>query len=151
MYHYISFIGSGNLAWHLAPALDNAGYPVKEVWSRNTKHAKALMGRLYQAEVRESLDFTSSNSSVFIVAVSDDAIESIAQEIVLPDHAILAHTSGAQPLNVLNFAATDNLGVFYPLQTFSKAKKVDFTEVPMFVEYETDIVKQTVSQNRISR
>ncbi len=36
----VSFVGSGNLAWHLAPALDNAGYVVREVYSRNPKNAK---------------------------------------------------------------------------------------------------------------
>lgn len=130
----ISFIGAGNLAWHLAPALDNAGHIVKEVYSRNPSHAEALTERLYQAEVKASLDFSTSSSSVFIVAVSDDAIEEIATEIILPDEAFLVHTSGSQPLNVLQFAAIDNIGSFYPLQTFSKSKRVDFKSVPIFIE-----------------
>src|SRR5688572_7979123 len=121
----VTFIGSGNVAWHLAPALDNAGYSVREVYSRNHKHAEALVGRLYQGDVKANLDFSTSNSSLFIIAVSDDAIQEIVQEIILPDDAILVHTSGSQPLSVLGYAATLNTGVFYPLQTFSKAKKID--------------------------
>lgn len=58
----VSIIGSGNLAWHLAPALDNAGYVVKEVYSRNARHAEKLTSRLYQAEVKTSLDFSDSAS-----------------------------------------------------------------------------------------
>jgi len=131
---FVSFIGSGNLAWHLAPALDNAGFVVKEVHSRNPKHAAALTGRLYQAEVKATLDFSTSPSDIFIVSTSDDAIESIAQEIILPDDAFLIHTSGSQPLSILQFAATSNTGVFYPLQTFSKTKKVDFKDTPIFCE-----------------
>lgn len=133
----ISIIGSGNLAWHLAPALDNMGYSVKEVYSRNPRSAKELTSRLYQGEVKTSLDFSSSSSSIFIIAVSDDAIESIAQEIVLPDNAILVHTSGSRPLSVLGYAATPHVGVFYPLQTFSRSQKVNFSNVPIFVESET--------------
>jgi predicted short-subunit dehydrogenase-like oxidoreductase (DUF2520 family) len=133
----ISFIGSGNLAWHLAPALDNVGYTVKEVYSPNPKHAGALVGRLYQAEVKATLDFSTSASEVFIISVSDDAIRDVVGEIILPEDAILVHTSGSQPLSVLGYAATPNTGVFYPLQTFSKAKKIDFKEVPVFVESET--------------
>ncbi|HCW07972.1 MAG TPA: DUF2520 domain-containing protein [Cytophagales bacterium] len=139
----ISFIGSGNLAWHLAPALDNAGYVVKEVYSQNARHAAALTERLYQAEVKASLDFSTSDSSVFMVAVNDDSIVSIAQEIILPDDAVLAHTSGSIPLSDLQFAATANIGVFYPLQTFTKNKKVDFQQTPIFIESaneETNIV-----------
>jgi len=134
----ISFIGSGNLAWHLAPALDNAGYTVREVYSKTPKHAAALVERLYQATSLTSTDFSLSPSRIFIIAVTDDAIENIAKEIVLPENAILVHTSGSQPLSVLGYAATPNIGVFYPLQTFSKAKKVDFKDIPIFIESENE-------------
>jgi predicted short-subunit dehydrogenase-like oxidoreductase (DUF2520 family) len=130
----ISFIGSGNLAWHLAPALDNAGFVVKEVYSRNARHAGSLTQRLYQAEIKATLDFSTSPSSIFIVAVNDESINEIAREIILPDEAILAHTSGAVPLTDLQFAATANTGVFYPLQTFTREKKVDFKHTPIFIE-----------------
>ncbi len=131
---FISFIGSGNLAWHLAPAFDNAGFVVKEVHSLNPNHASELTDRLYQAEVKATLDFSTSDSSIFIIATRDDAIESIAQEIILPEDAFLVHTSGSQPLTILQFAATSNTGVFYPLQTFTKTKKVDFKDTPIFIE-----------------
>jgi predicted short-subunit dehydrogenase-like oxidoreductase (DUF2520 family) len=134
----VTFIGSGNLAWHLAPALDNAGYTVKEVYSRNPKHAASLVGRLYQAEIKATLDFSTSSSDVFIIAVNDDAIQNIVREIILPEEAILVHTSGSQPLSILGYAATPNLGVFYPLQTFSKSKKVNFQDIPVFVECEME-------------
>lgn len=130
----VSIIGSGNLAWHLAPALDNVGFVVKEVYSRNPQHAEQLTSRLYQAEVKATLDFSTSDSSLFIIAASDDSIKSIAQEIILPDEAILVHTSGSQPLSELEFSATANVGVFYPLQTFTKQKKVDFKNIPVFIE-----------------
>lgn len=132
----VSIIGSGNLAWHLAPALDNTDYPVKEVYSRNRKNAKALVERLYHGEVKDSLDFSLSPSSVFIMAVSDDVIPDVASQLVLPEDAILVHTSGAQPLDILVSAATDRIGVLYPLQTFTKNKKVDFAEIPFFIESE---------------
>ena len=130
----VSFIGSGNVAWHLAPALDNAGFTVREVYSRNSKNAKALVGKLYQAEVKDSLDFSNSASMVFFICVSDDVIQEIVQEIVLPEDAVLVHTSGSQPLTVLAYAAISRIGVFYPLQTFTKQKKIDFSEVPIFIE-----------------
>jgi predicted short-subunit dehydrogenase-like oxidoreductase (DUF2520 family) len=145
----VTFIGSGNLAWHLAPALDNVDFPVREVYSRNAKHATALAERLYQAEVRKTLDFSNSHSRIFILCVSDDSIEEIAQEIVLPENAVLAHTSGSQPLSVLGYAATPNIGVVYPLQTFTKGKKVDFKEIPFFIEAEnkdTDFVLTSMAK-----
>ena len=132
----VSFIGSGNLAWHLAPALDNTDYAVREVYSLNPQNAKALVGRLYHARVQATLDFSSSPSKIFIIAVSDDVIGDLVQEIILPDEAILLHTSGSQPLNVLGYAASSGIGVFYPLQTFTKNRKVDFNDIPLFIESE---------------
>jgi predicted short-subunit dehydrogenase-like oxidoreductase (DUF2520 family) len=132
----VSFIGSGNLASHLAAALDNTEYAVKEVFSLHSKHAEALVGKLYHAHVKATLDFSSSPSRIFVIAVSDDVIPDIAQELILPENAILLHTSGSQPLNVLAYAATTRIGVFYPLQTFTKDKKIDFNEIPVFIESE---------------
>jgi predicted short-subunit dehydrogenase-like oxidoreductase (DUF2520 family) len=143
---FVSFIGSGNVAWHLAPALDNAGFVVKEVYSRNPQNAAMLTERLYQAEVKASLDFSTSPSSVFILAVSDDAIRTIAQEIIIPEDAILVHTSGSQPIAELQFAATPNLAVLYPLQTFTKNQKIDFKNVPLFIETHTHEAEKTLMQ-----
>ena len=133
----VSIIGSGNLAWHLAPALDNAGSVVREVYSRNPRHAEALTERLYQADVKASLDFSTSKSRLFIIATPDDAIRQVAMNIVLPDEATLVHCSGSQPLDILQFSAAPHTGVFYPLQSFSKSKRVDFRTIPVFIESST--------------
>lgn len=134
----VSIIGAGNLAWHLSPALDNAGHVVREVFSRNPRHAEALTERLYQADVKASLDFSTSKSRLFVIATSDDAIEQVAMNIVLPEDAILIHCSGGQPLSVLQYAAATHTGVLYPLQTFSKTKRIDFRTIPLFVESSTE-------------
>lgn len=149
----VSFIGSGNLAWHLAPALDNIGFAVREVYSLNPIHAAALVEKLYEAEVKASLDFSTSDSAIFIIAVSDDAIQDVVKEIILPDDAVLVHTSGSKPLSVLSYAGTPNIGVLYPLQTFSKSKKVDFKEVPIFIESENSACEKllTTMANAISQ
>ena len=132
----ISFIGSGNVAWHMAPELENAGYVVMEVYSRNIKNAGKLIDRLYQAAPKTDLDFSESTSQVFIIAVSDDSIEEIAKEVIVPADAVVVHTSGSKPIEVLGFAPTPNIGVFYPLQTFSKHKKIDFNDIPICIEAE---------------
>lgn len=139
-----SFIGSGNLAWHLAPALDNAGYPVREVYSQNPKHAAALVARLYEAHVNISLDFSASASTLFILAVRDDALQEVAQKLILPDDAIVVHTSGSQPLSILDDSGSQHMGVFYPLQTFSKTKKIDFKSTPIFIESENTTVEKAL-------
>ena len=138
MSYRISLIGSGNVAWHLAPALENAGYGVFEVFGRTPKKVKALVSRLYEAEVKTNLDFSTSKSMVFIIASSDTAVQEIAQEIILPNEdSILIHTSGSLSAGVLSYAATEHIGILYPLQSFSKEKEINFSEVPICVEGES--------------
>jgi predicted short-subunit dehydrogenase-like oxidoreductase (DUF2520 family) len=138
----ISFIGAGNVAWHLAPALDNAGYTVREVYSRHPKNAQILTGRLYEAVVKDTLDFSDSPSRIFIISVADDAVEEVLGDLVLPDGALLVHTSGSLPMGMLELAAAEGMGVFYPLQTFTKGKAVDLTTVPICVEASDDATAQ---------
>lgn len=140
----ISFIGAGNVAWHLAPALDNVGFAVREVYSRKIAHAEALVKKLYHGLYQSHLDFSQSRSEIFIIAVSDDSIEEVVKEIVIPEDAILVHTSGSQPLGLLQYAATSNTGVFYPLQTFSKDRKIDLLQVPFFIEASNKATGQTL-------
>lgn len=133
-YFKVSIIGSGNVAGHLANALENAGHFVNEVYSRTRSHGEALVSKLYDTSYKEDLDFSESTSDIFIIAVSDSAIKEVAEAIIVPENAILVHTSGTRSLEDLNQYYTENTGVFYPLQTFSKIKKVDFGEIPICVE-----------------
>lgn len=132
----VSFIGAGNLAWHLAPVLDNTDFAVREVYSRNSKNAVAIVEKLYQARVKNDLDFSSSTSKIFILAVTDDAIAEILPELQLPANAFLIHTSGSRSLSALGYAPTPNVGVLYPLQTFTKGRKIDFKDIPILIESE---------------
>lgn len=134
--YHISFIGAGNVAWHLAPALENMGHFVNEVYTPDGKSAKKLVGNLYNAKIKQSLDFSDSVSQIFILAVPDDAIQSIAQEIKLPEQSLLVHTSGSKGLDVMEYSSAAATGVFYPLQTFSKSKKLNFEEIPFLLESE---------------
>ena len=135
-YFNIAIVGSGNLAWHLAPELENAGHRIVEIYSPTKKNAKALQKRLYNAELNLSLDFSESIANVIIISVSDDAIEEVAREIAVPEDAIVVHTSGSQPLSRLGYVATEFKGVFYPLQTFTKSKRITFDDVPILIEAE---------------
>ena len=137
----ISFIGAGNLAWHLAPALENAGHHINEVYSHQLKHARQLVSNLYDARTHSELNFADSPSQLFILATPDDALESVCSQLVLPDKAIVVHTSGARPLSSLeNLMAIYSdvpvqTGVFYPLQTFTKGQAfMLFDQIPLCIE-----------------
>ncbi len=133
-YSKLAIIGAGNLAGHLAPALEHAGLMVAGIYSRHLTHAQRLADRLYGTPAQDHLNFSDSEAQLFIIAVADDAIEAVAQELQLPPGATLVHTSGSQPLSTLRRAATDRTGVFYPVQTFSPSRRVLLRDVPICLE-----------------
>ncbi|GAB3692860.1 DUF2520 domain-containing protein [Spirosoma flavus] len=137
----ISFIGAGNLAWHLAPALENAGHHINEIYSRQLTHARQLVSNLYDANPHSELNFADSPSQLFILAVPDDALEEVCSRLVLPENAILLHTSGGRALASLEqwMAIYSDVpvqtGVFYALQTFTRGQApMPFEDVPLCLE-----------------
>jgi len=137
----ITLIGSGNVATHLGAAFKNAGHRIMQVYSRNTQNA-ALLAYHIGAEAIDSLDNINPETDIFIIAVSDDIIATIAEQLA-QYNKLIVHTSGATDLfNLLAF--TDNAGVFYPLQTFSKTKEVDFWSVPLCIEGANAVITQTL-------
>src|SRR5690554_1856518 len=138
----IAIIGTGNVAWHLAPALENAGHTITEVYSRDIHRASKVTGRLYATDPKDDLDFSGSEAEIYIIAVSDHAIPAIADSIILPEGSILVHTSGSMPLQALAYSSATYTGIFYPLQSFSKSREIDFEEVPLLLESDDQAILQ---------
>jgi predicted short-subunit dehydrogenase-like oxidoreductase (DUF2520 family) len=134
MHFRIAIIGTGNVAWHLAPALEDAGHTITEIYGRDLEKAEWICGRVYEAEATDDLDFSESSAEIFILAVSDAAISEVADQVILPEGSILVHTSGSVPLDILGYSSASSIGIMYPLQTFSVGKEVDFKEVPFLLE-----------------
>jgi predicted short-subunit dehydrogenase-like oxidoreductase (DUF2520 family) len=142
----VDIIGTGSLATNLAPALEQNGFIVNNIYGRSLKSAKVLADSLYQATSVDHLDFSKSKSTIFLLAIADEAIEEISRELVLPDGAIVAHTSGTKNMSVLGYTASPNIGVFYPLQTFSMKKRVDFIEIPILIEGDNRYTEKALSK-----
>jgi predicted short-subunit dehydrogenase-like oxidoreductase (DUF2520 family) len=146
----ISFIGAGNVSWHLAQALENAGHGIEEVYSRNIKNSEELTQYLYNAKVQKDLNFADSQAQVFFLCVTDDSMLEVAKQLVLPENSMLIHTSGSKSLGELdellrlNSDVTIKTGVFYPLQTFTKNFKVNFAEIPICIESEEEDVEKVL-------
>jgi predicted short-subunit dehydrogenase-like oxidoreductase (DUF2520 family) len=138
----VSIIGSGNVATHLARALKRAGVKLVHVWSQHLENAQALAHELNAAATTNILDL-SEQSDVIFIAVKDDAISDIAFQ--LKDYqGIVAHTAGSVALSTI--AAVSHPGVFYPLQTFSKHKDLDFSTVPLCLEAANASTLETLKQ-----
>lgn len=130
----IVLLGAGNVAWHLAPALQAVGHNINCVYSRTLSHAEALVSTLQNARATTSLNFSELSADLFLLAVKDTALPELLAQAVFPDNSLVAHTSGTLLLSVFDAVSNIRGAVFYPLQTFSKQIPVNFKEVPFCLE-----------------
>ena len=128
----ISFIGAGRVAYHLAKALGSQ-HQIVQICSRTYENAEWISLQV-QAQAIYNFENINADIDLMIIAVSDQSIKSVIEQIspFLKDVCIV-HTSGSTHLNVL--AKThDKCGVFYPLQTFSLEREIDWKNTPLFIE-----------------
>ena len=77
-------------------------------------------------------------ADAFIVAVKDAALPSVAKQLAKGrEQQVFFHTAGSMPLSVFE-GLSMHYGVFYPMQTFSKERQVDFLPIPVFLEASDD-------------
>ncbi len=161
----ISIIGYGNVAYRLSMALKAKGVEIPYIIGRDIAEAKQLAHILNKPEnnpkvVAEETCFSNQyskalESDIVVLAVSDKAIESVADELSAltkgrESKATVLHCSGASHISLLN--GFDNYGVLYPLMTLSKTKPVDFGMIPFFLEYSNERVqKQLIEITSILR
>ena len=111
----IVIIGQGNVATNLDYAFRKKGIACQMVSSR------------------EGLDQL-PQANVYIYAVRDEALPSVVKQVVGVGKSLHLHTSGTMPITVFG-DDKPHAGIFYPFQTFSKARLIeDFSTVPVFFE-----------------
>lgn len=129
----IAFIGAGRLATNLGRALLKAGHDTVQVYSRTMESAQA-MADIAGGSPTNDIKKLTYDADVYIFAVKDSALaELIPQVCKGREQKVFLHTAGSIPLDVFKGMAL-HYGVLYPMQTFSKERKVNFREIPCFVE-----------------
>jgi len=136
----VSIIGSGNVAQHLIQAFQlNSQIELVQVVARDIKKVAHLLD-----SNRITSDYTQlQEADLYIIAVSDDAIAEVSSALPFKNR-LVAHTSGTVALDSLN--SNNRRAVFYPLQTFSKDKPIDFKSVPICLEAENEKDVQILKQ-----
>jgi predicted short-subunit dehydrogenase-like oxidoreductase (DUF2520 family) len=122
----VSVLGYGNVAWHLVKAFEaSSSIKLIQVYSRNTIDDKDF----------KAPNITDLNqllpAQIYIIAIPDDAISSFSKQLEFKE-ALVVHTSGSISIEALK--CKSHKGVFYPLQSFSKNKSINFKEIPITLE-----------------
>lgn len=123
-------IGSGNVAQHLILAFSKAkNINLVQVFARD----KNSLTHLLDANKIISNFKDIKEAAIYIIAVSDTAVAEVSCEIPFSNKIVL-HTSGSVAIEDLD--SRNCRGSFYPVQTFTKSKKIDFTTIPICIEIE---------------
>ncbi|WP_027075873.1 Rossmann-like and DUF2520 domain-containing protein [Maribacter antarcticus] len=123
----ITILGTGNVAQNLFEAFLLAdGVEVLQVVGRAADRMEFFKHRTTLVTYEEKLDPT----DIYIIAVTDDAIREVSDKIVTS--GLVVHTSGAVGISMLE--THERQGVFYPIQTFTKGRILDFFKIPLCIE-----------------
>ena len=142
-------VGSGNVAESVAVAVSECPQlELRQVVARNTKRAgevAALASCEWCDDMAQAAD-----ADLYIIAVSDRAVEDVAMALRRSEGSIVVHTAGSVERSVLGEERT---GVLYPFQTFTAGRRVDFSAVPLFVEGSDEQTTQQIESvaNLLSR
>lgn len=126
----IVLIGAGNVGYHLGKQLKSSGLNIVQIFSRKEDKAKRLSEAIkvpYVTDFKEII----TDADFYILAVNDGAIATVAAQLKV-ESGLVVHTSGATPSTILQ-PYFHRFGIFYPLQTFSITKAVDFESIPICV------------------
>ena len=136
-------VGAGGLASNLAPALRKAGHSITAVYSRTMAAAEEL-AREVDSRATDDISRLPLTADCFIVAVKDGAMQHVVSQLAENrQNQMMVHTAGSMPMALLE-GYTQRYGVLWPMQTLSRGRRVDFSEVPLFIEASDDEVMLTL-------
>lgn len=124
----IIIIGSGNVAYHLGLQLQKNELEIVGTYSKTIENSEDFARKLKTKAISNLTSLPQHD--LILVCVPDQAISTVIES--LPEDSKIAYTSGT--ISVEELPSTKNIGVFYPLQTFTKNKEIDLKAVPFFIE-----------------
>lgn len=127
----ISFAGAGRVAGALCSEFAGKDHNIQHIVSLSEESGRELSDA-YGASWSSDPVFPES-TDIIIVAVPDHALESVLHKIKCRPDTIVAHTAGSIGLDVFP-QHIKHKAVLYPLQTFTKKRKISFQNLPVFIE-----------------
>jgi len=141
----ITLIGAGRLAKQTGKALRAAGHQIAQVFSRTIESANTL-AQLLDSQPTCSITDIRGGADIYLLALKDSVLEEIAEQLGNHlDNPLLVHTAGSMPLQLFQ-GKTSRYGVFYPMQTFSKERDVNFREIHCFIEANDEQTLRTIRE-----
>lgn len=122
----VIILGTGNVAFHLFKAISPLDH--WEVVQMYNHRLESLTDFKNETEITSNLDEL-KDAHLILCCLKDDIIETYFEKLAHKD-CLIAHTSGAKAIQ----KNRKRSGVFYPLQSFSKYKTMNYSKIPFCIE-----------------
>lgn len=154
----IVIIGGGNVAYHLIKSITFSGHKLLQIYNRTLNNINQYNSN---TSITGKLGDISLDGDIYIVCVKDTAISEVVKNLKLKDKLIV-HTSGNMSMDLLK-NCSENYGVFYPIQSFTKNIPMDFKKIPLIIEannpfafkmlhdFSSSISKNVIEMNELDR
>ena len=116
------------------------GLHLVQIFARNEERGR----RVAELAHTEWSNTELAAAELYLISVSDNAVAKVAESLPIPEGAVVAHTAGCCTLESL--APHHHRAVFYPFQTFSAGRKVDFAKGFIFLEGATERALEVVEK-----
>lgn len=141
----VILLGAGNLATNLAKALLSSRHDIMQVYSRTMESASALTAIVGGTPVVD-IGQVRDDADLYIISVKDSVLPDLIPRLCKgKESKVFVHTAGSIAMDVFRGMAF-HYGVLYPMQTFSKARNVDFSGIPCFIEYNDEYSRQVIGE-----
>ena len=135
-------IGSGNVAEAFAMALKRCrGVELVQLFARNEERGKAIAERAGCKWTNRVEGL--AHADMYIISVSDRAVEEVAKVLCFSTEATVVHTAGSVPMEAIE-EREGGRGIIYPLQSFSAGRSISLDAVPLFIEADSERSRERV-------
>ena len=129
-------VGSGNVAEAFALRLSKIeSIELRQIYARNPVRGRDIATMASTEWGDNPHDIAAAD--IYIIAVSDKAVEEVAHSLRLPEDAVVVHTAGSVPLTALPKRG-GRRGILYAFQTFTQGRRVRLDNVPLFIEADSE-------------
>ena len=137
-------VGSGNVAEAFALSLSgNKSVVLQQIYARNEERGRylATLTNSHWTNKPEAL----AEADIYIISVSDRAVEEVAHSLNFKPGSIVVHTAGSVPLAVLPCEGVSR-GILYAFQSFTAGRQMSLGKVPIFIEAEDEATKERLAE-----
>lgn len=142
----VVIIGAGNVALSMAEAIVSLpDIHLSGVYNRDrTKWVRFLSEREIVCPIWDDCREVAPTSDLYIIAISDNAISLVVEQLPEISQGVVVHTSGAMNMDLLG--RYTHRGILYPPNTFSREREVAWSDLHFFIEYSSKLSRERLQR-----